>query len=216
MNLTKNITARQGKEECVQKDFPRKVRLELKNVKTPAVDFLKRNILSLKDTRIQIKFPEQEAGISKGAFSGFPPWEVFLLIISVSANLATIANLIYQILHDRKYGPSSIVFRFDNKRLEISGNFSQHDIEIMLNEFSEIVKSDDEIKLLDNERKKELRDELEHLQEALEKYRRLTEPEGWKKSKDAVDKLKYYRHKRREIERKVSVLKKLLSTNENS
>lgn len=194
-----------------REDLPRILRLEFEGLKKPTIDFLKKNLLSLKDTQIQIRFPEREAGIRKGAFSGFPPWEVFLLILTASANLATIANLLYQVLHDKKSSSSSIVFRFDKKQLKISGDFSQRDIEIILNEFSEVPKNDQEIKLLDNARRKELEEELARLQEGLKAYKRLTKPGGWKKSKEAIDKLKYYKSKRKEIEKRVSILKKLLS-----
>lgn len=106
-----------------EKDLRRIIRLEFKSITTPAAGFLERNLLSLKDTRTQARFPEQEAGTIKGAFDGIPHWEVFMLILTVGANFATIANLLYGVLHNRKNGADSIVFRFDNKKLKISGDF---------------------------------------------------------------------------------------------
>lgn len=213
-NVRKEYNCKSEKYECKEKDLRRILRLEFKNIKTPAVDFLEGNLLSLKDTRTQIRSPEQEAGIMKGAYAGFPPWEVFLLILTASANLATIANLLYQILHDRKNGPSSIVFRFGEKQLEISGDFSQRDIEIILNEFSEVTEGDQEIKLLDKMRRKNLEKELAHLQEVLPTYKRLTKPEGWKKSEEVTEKLKYYQRRQEEIVKRISILKRLLSNRE--
>jgi hypothetical protein len=190
------------------------IRLEFKSVTIPTVDFLEKNLLSLKDTRTKVVFPEREAGILKGAFDGLPPWEVFMLILTVGANFATISNLLYSILHNRKNPTDSIVFRFNNKRLEISGDFTKHDIEIILNEFSEDSEDDKLINFLDDARRKELEKEVEHLREVLPDYKQLAEPKGWKKSEKAIVRLKHYQSRKKEIEQRISALEKLLLSNE--
>jgi molecular chaperone DnaK (HSP70) len=202
--------------KCMKKNQQRIIRLEFKSVMTPTVGFLEKNLLSLKDTKVQVEYPEQEKGIVKSAYSGLPLWEVFMLILTVSANLSTIASLLFQILHDKKNKANSVVFRLDKKKLEISGNFSKNEIEIILNEFAKVVKDDKEIKLLDEARRRELEDELSRLREVLPTYKELIKPQGWKKSKEAITKLEYYQSKQKEIEERISKLQKLLSSNGNT
>lgn len=198
----------------MEKNSKRIIRLEFKGIRDPVVGSLEKNLLSLRDTKVRTEFPEQEKGIVKRVFSGFPSWEVFMLVITVTANLATIANLLHQVLRDKKNQVNSIVFRFNKKKLEISGTFSKQEIEIILDKFAEVAKDDKQIRLLDEARRKDLEKELQNLREILPAYKELTKPEGWKKSKEALAKLKYYQTRQKEIERRISELEKLLSSDE--
>jgi len=195
----------------MNKEQQRLIRLEFTTTDTNA-KLLEKSLLSLKNTRVQMKRPEREAKMAySAAFAGLPQEQIFMLILTIGSNLATIAGFLYAILHDRKNKEQSIVFRLGKKKLEISGQFSKNDLELILEKFAETVTSDEQVKLLDDQRRIEFEKELSNLKEVLPTYRKLTKPEEWKKSKEALKKLKEYQERQKEIEDRIAVIEKILS-----
>jgi hypothetical protein len=98
----------------------------------------------------------------------------------------------------------------------LSGKFSRDDIQFLLNRFAEIVTDNKQIKFLDDERQKEFEKELSHLKEILPTYKKLAKPDDWKKSKEALKKLEEYQSEQKKIENRISVLEKILSSDQTS
>lgn len=195
----------------MKKEQQRLIRLEFTTTVANA-ELLEKNLHSLKNTRVQIKHPERETGIAYSPLlAGLPQEHIFMLILTIGSNLATIASFLYTILHDRKNKEQSIILRLGEKKLEISGKFSKNDLKLILEKFAETVTSDEQIKLLDDQRRIELEKELADLKGALPTYRKLAKPEGWKKSKEALKKLKEYQKRQKEIENRIAVIEEILS-----
>lgn len=189
----------------------RVIRLEFVTTTTVA-ERLEKNLLSLADTKVQLKRPEKEEQQAFAAGTGTLAEQFFMLILTASSNFATIASLIYQIRRNKESEKPSVIFRFGDKSIEISGKFSKDDLEWMLDKFAEVATGDKEEKLIDEARRDELEKELSDLKGILPTYQKLTQPEEWKKSEESLKKLSEYQNRQREIENRIAELERLLSS----
>jgi hypothetical protein len=97
----------------MKKEEQRLIRLEFVTTKTNS-DILEKKLLSLKDTKVLIKKPETDSGkmAFSAALSGLPPEQIYMLILTIGSNIATVASFLYQILHDKENKKQSITFSF--------------------------------------------------------------------------------------------------------
>ena len=103
-----------------------------------------------------------------------PPYESFFQIIFALSSIATLADIIYKYLRKYKKNKGHIKFVFNEKEMEIKGNYDKDELEVIIKEFSRTA-SISEISVISEFRKNQLKEELENIKRHLPTYESLVE-----------------------------------------
>ena len=127
-----------------------------------------------------------------------PPYDIYFQLIFAVSSIATIADIIYRYLKNKKNVTGEIKFTFNGKEMVIRGDYSSNELEVILKEFSKIA-STSELKILSDNRKKQLTKELETIEKNLPTYQRLVDIGKERTSKGEKINLEQYQHYIKEL-----------------
>lgn len=192
----------------------RKIRIETALIEKE-IKALTADLERVENTYIRVKHPSKSVGVHFAVDVGVLPLQTFILIISLTANLFTIADILHEHLGKSVEKGKSVNFRFDEKEISIKGKWKKQEIRSILKGFSEILKSEErikEIEVLTKERKTALKEELDKVNEILPTYEELVKIGEQEKERrpDWQKKYEEYFKKLQELKMRKAILEELL------